>query len=624
MLSKLSTSFSLLNQIPLRTFTQSIDFSNWTEHEGLKAWIKKQVDLMQPERVHLCDGSAEERDMLNNAMVLSGTFIPVPKRPGSYYARSHPADVARVEGATLICSKKKEDAGPSNNWKDPDEMRAKLRKLYKGVMKGRTMYVIPFSMAPVDSPFSQIGVEITDSPYVVNNMRIMTHGMGKESLNALGTDKNFIPCLHTVGMPLKPGQQDVPWPCNPKEKWIVHFPETKEIMSYGSGYGGNALLGKKCFALRIASKLAKEQGWLAEHMLILGITAPWGKKYYVTGAFPSACGKTNLAMLKPSLPGWKIQTVGDDICWMRIGEDGRLYGVNPEAGFFGVAPGTSFKSNPNCMKALTKNTIFTNTALTPDGDVWWEGMTKKCPKLLSSWLRKEHYPDSKFKAAHPNARFTAPVDQIPTLDPDWKKPEGVPISAILFGGRRSTTVPLVFQSKSWEHGVFLGATMNSETTAATTGKMGVLRNDPFAMKPFCGYNMADYWAHWLSFKHRTAPSALPKIFHVNWFRKGKNGKYLWPGYGDNVRALEWILKRCDGEGEYTDTPIGYVPAKGAINTEGLDLDEEKYAELMKIDLNEWKENVQRSRKFFKQFGSKLPKELDNFAKNLQQSIEDKL
>lgn len=579
---------------------------------------------MKPERVHLVDGSIEERDMLYNAMVQTNTLIPIPKRPGSYYARSDPGDVARNEGATLICSKTKEQAGPSNNWKDPQMMRERLKKLYDGTMRGRTMFVIPFSMAPVSSPFAQIGVEITDSPYVVNSMRIMTHGMGKESLDALGTSRKFIPCLHSVGVPLKVGQADSPWPCNNKEKWIVHFPETKEIMSYGSGYGGNALLGKKCFALRIASKMANEEGWLAEHMLILGITAPWGKKYYVTGAFPSACGKTNLAMLKPSLPGWKIETVGDDICWMRIGKDGRLWGVNPEAGFFGVAPGTSYHSNPNCMDALTKNTIFTNTAVTPDGDVWWEGMSKKSPPLLYSWLRTEHYPNSKFKASHPNARFAAPVDQIPTLDPDWKKPEGVPISACLFGGRRSNTVPLVFQSKSWDHGVFIGANMNSETTAAAAGKMGVLRNDPFAMLPFCGYNMADYWKHWLSFKNRTSPSLLPKVFHVNWFRKGNDGKFLWPGYGDNIRALEWILKRCDGQGEYVDTPIGYVPAKGAINTKGLNISQANYNELMKIDLNEWKEDVMRSRKYFKTFGDRLPKELDAFTQKLQKDIESKL
>lgn len=564
--------------------------------------------------------------MITN-MVHAGVLIPVdPKvRPNSYLARSSTSDVARVEEKTFICSELQTDAGFTNNWRDPEEMQRTMTKLFEGSMRGRTMYVIPFAMGPIDSPFTQIGVQITDSAYAAVNMRIMTR-MGSDALKMLGTDRPFIPCVHSVGAPLSRGQEDSPWPCNATEKYIVHFPEERRIWSYGSGYGGNALLGKKCFALRIASAIAREEGWLAEHMLIVGITNPKGVKKYICAAFPSACGKTNLAMLTPHLPGWKCEVVGDDIAWIRVGKDGRLWAVNPEAGFFGVAPGTSMKSNPNAMLTLKKNVIFTNVALKPDGDVWWDGMTDEQPKVVQSWLRTERYADSGFDAAHPNSRFTVPASQCPVIDPQWESKEGVPISAIIFGGRRSGTVPLVYQSRNWTHGTFVGASMTSETTAAAAGKRGVLRADPMAMRPFVGYNMGDYFKHWLSFSERTDPKLLPKVFHVNWFRKSaKNGKFLWPGFGDNIRVIDWILRRCDAkEGEMTDavdSAIGLLPTKNAIDLSGLDTTTEQMDELNHIDAHEWVGEVKKAREFFSNFGDRLPEEITQELDGLQNKLE---
>lgn len=554
-------------------------------------------------------------------MVYSGTLIRLnPKlRPNSYLARSTTGDVARVEERTFICSETKNDAGPTNNWEDPEKMQSIMLKLFEGSMRGRTMYVIPYVMGPLDSPFSIVGVELSDSPYVVVNMRIMAR-MGTEALRMLGNDRPFIPCVHSVGAPLARGQEDSAWPSNEKEKYIVHYPEERRIWSYGSGYGGNALLGKKCLALRIASVMAKEEGWLAEHMLIVGITNPKGVKKYFAAAFPSACGKTNLAMLTPKLPGWKVECVGDDIAWIRVGKDGRLYAVNPEAGFFGVAPGTSMKSNPNAVRTLEKgNAIFTNVAVKPDGDVWWEGLSDEPPAHLTSWLRTDRFPDSGFDAAHPNSRFTVPARQCPVMDTQWESPEGVPISGFIFGGRRSNTVPLVYEARDWQHGVFVGAAMTSETTAAAAGKRGVLRADPFAMRPFCGYNMADYFSHWLSFTERTSADKLPKIFHVNWFRKSKSGKFLWPGFGDNIRALEWIFNRCDAKPGNLDkavnSPIGLLPAPGAMNIDGLGVSAETMDEVNHIDPAEWLQDVKRTREFFNTFGDRIP---ETFSKRLDQ------
>ncbi len=591
-----------------------------TTHAGLISWVNEVAALTEPDQIYWCTGTREEWDRITSELVDAGTLVRLKKKPNSFWCASDPTDVARVEDRTYICSKDEADAGPTNNWMEPSKMKAIMTDLYRGSMKGRTMYVIPFCMGPLNAKDPMYGVEITDSPYVVASMHIMTR-MGSDVLNAMGSDAKYVKALHSVGAPLAAGQKDVAWPCNPT-KYIIQFPEDHAIWSFGSGYGGNALLGKKCYSLRIASVIGRDEGWLAEHMLILKVTPPNGKAHYVAAAFPSACGKTNLAMLDPTLDGWKVETLGDDIAWMRFGDDGRLYAVNPEFGFFGVAPGTGWGTNANAMRTIDKgNSIFTNVALTDDGDVWWEGMTEEPPAHLTDWKHRDWTPESGELSSHPNSRFCTPAAQCPIIAPEWESPSGVPISAIFFGGRRKTTIPLVVQSRDWEHGVFMGATLSSETTAAATGEVGVVRRDPMAMLPFIGYHVGDYLKHWLKIGKSADASKLPKIFYVNWFRRSSTGKFLWPGFGENSRVIKWAIEQIEGANTSVETPIGLVPAPGAIDTNGLDTSAADMAEVSAVNLDEWRAEVPLIEEWFTKIGAKLPEELESEFADLKAALK---